>query len=476
MKNFKKLATILLALVMVLSMATTAFAATITVTGYEDAEYAAYKILDVAEGPVYTIKNTSPWYADVKAYADVAANGMTLTPGADGVTYTVTVVDDEDPATTDFDPAAFAEYLKGMLDGKVADGNGTIANNGDDAIDQAAADITVTDPGYYFVTTNVGALCILDTANANAAVTEKNEVPTVDKKITTVDAGSIVDGNEDALAQVGTDVAFTATITVGANVINYVYRDTMTSGLTFKNDVVVTVGGVTLTEGTEYNKSVPGTAGETFSIAFDNEYILGLASGTEITITYSATINENAITSDVETNTASLTYGNDPGEFETPDEVVEVYDAKIVVNKVDGNDQPLAGAGFVLQNAGGKYYKNTAGIISWVDAIADATELTTAVVDGVASVEFVGLADGTYTLIEKTVPAGYNQAANQDITIAAKQVATLTYEAEVINQAGSVLPSTGGIGTTIFYISGAVLAIAAVVFLVTKKRMSGEEE
>jgi len=87
---------------------------------------------------------------------------------------------------------------------------------------------------------------------------------------------------------------------------------------------------------------------------------------------------------------------------------------------------------------------------------------------------FKGLADGTYTLEESTVPSGYNKAADQTITIAKDDytAANLEQTAEVINLSGSELPSTGGIGTTMFYVIGAILVIGAGVVLVTRRRMS----
>ena len=113
-------------------------------------------------------------------------------------------------------------------------------------------------------------------------------------------------------------------------------------------------------------------------------------------------------------------------------------------------------------------------MVSWVTDIADATEYTSDAEGKVTA--FTGLANGEYTLIENTVPAGYNKAADVNFTVAAN-----TYEAEnleqnatVVNQVGSTLPSTGGMGTTIFYILGGLLTVGALVLLVTKKRMTAE--
>ena len=157
------------------------------------------------------------------------------------------------------------------------------------------------------------------------------------------------------------------------------------------------------------------------------------------------------------------------------------------MTKKDGNGQPLANAGFVIKNSAGKYYKLTTtttgegdaavttNAVTWVDAEADATEYTSDAQGAVTA--FTGLANGTYTLVEKTVPAGYNKAEDQTFIIAEHTytAANLEQTAQVVNNAGSVLPSTGGIGTTIFYIVGAVLVIGAGIVLVTRRRISFEK-
>ena len=139
---------------------------------------------------------------------------------------------------------------------------------------------------------------------------------------------------------------------------------------------------------------------------------------------------------------------------------------------------------FVIKNSEGKYYKLTTtttgegdatvttNAVSWVDSIDQATEYTSDAQGAVPA--FTGLANGTYTLVEKTVPAGYNKAADQNFTVAENDYTATNLEqtATAINTAGSVLPSTGGIGTTIFYIIGAILVIGAGVVLVTRRRMN----
>ena len=95
-------------------------------------------------------------------------------------------------------------------------------------------------------------------------------------------------------------------------------------------------------------------------------------------------------------------------------------------------------------------------------------------VDGAYTAEFKGLKDGTYTLEESTVPEGYNKAADETITIAANDTSekNLNQTKTIKNESGAVLPSTGGIGTTIFYTVGAILVIGAGVLMFTRRRMA----
>ena len=120
------------------------------------------------------------------------------------------------------------------------------------------------------------------------------------------------------------------------------------------------------------------------------------------------------------------------------------------------------------------YYKLENGVVSWTTNIDEATEMFSNE-DGKVPA-FAGLANGTYTLIEKTVPDGYNGAADQTFTIAGGDytVANLEQNATVVNKEGAVLPSTGGIGTTIFYIVGSVLLLAAAIVLIARRRTAAD--
>ena len=310
----------------------------------------------------------------------------------------------------------------------------------------------------------------IDTTNPNADVQDKNVVPELDKEIT--GASNLDEDGKKAMAQVGTTVDYEATITVQAGAKGYEFHDKMDSALSYNNDVKVYVNG---TEVAADNYTKNTAAGETITIQFKDEWIKTLAVGTKIVVKYSATVTSDALHTDPANNTAWLEYGDENSNNKTPESTTEVYNAKFSVTKFDGSGNPLAGAGFVLKNAEGKYYQLKDGAVNWVENIDEADEHISEADGNVPP--FTGLAAGNYTLVEKTVPAGYNKAADYNFIIAAGVYHSDNLEdsTAVYNNAGTELPSTGGMGTTLFYVFGAVMMLGAAVLLVTKKRMAAAE-
>ena len=478
MKHARKLTSLLLALVMVFALAVTVAAegaagttirGKITVVNPKgETTYTAYKIFDVVYDNAtptkhysYTIDSTknSDWFTTVKEYAETTGSGLTLTQVEGTNTYVVTFNKDE------FSAPKFAETLNGAVNGKagkplaVADGKATV---------------TDLDLGYYFVTSASGALCNLTTTDPDAEIHDKTDVP-FEKK------------DDKVSAEVGETVNYTIKGKVpdhtGFKTYTYKITDTMSEGLTFKQDVKVTVSGTDVTNACTPTYNVESDANKfTVSIPVKSYPI-----GAEILVTYSALVNENAVEK-ISKNSATLTYSNNPstGDETTTTSVEEtVYSSKIAIVKVEtGNEnKKLKGAEFVLYKkvpgASGEvtqYYKqdDTTKAVTWVEQVVNATTVTTGD-NGEAS--FDGLANGTYYLVETKAPAGYNQlteAVPVNVNGGTTETA-LTVTQRVENQAGTLLPSTGGMGTTIFYVLGFVLVVGAGVLLVTKKRMSQGE-
>lgn len=474
MKHARKLASLLLALVMVFALATTAFATetgttttgSITVANpVENQTYTAYKIFDVVYDTnghySYTIDNTSEWFGTVDTYSKQTNSGLTLTKVDGTTTYVVTT-------TTAFSAPPFADALKAKVNGKtgrplsVAGGKATV---------------TGLDLGYYFVTSSTDALCNLTTTNPAVIIHDKNEMPfeKTDNKVS---------------AEVGETVNYTIKGKVpdhtGFTKYTYLITDTMSDGLTFKQDVTVTVGGTDVTSACTITYNVDNNANK-FTVSIPvRDYTIG----DKIEVTYSALVNENAVAK-ISKNSATLTYSNNPSDSTKTDTTTTVeetvYSSKIAIEKVeklaDGattTPKKLAGAKFVLykevtagEKTSNSYYKwnDTAKKVEWVTDMTAATVKTT---NDSGAASFDGLADGTYYLVETKAPAGYNQLEKPfkvEVNGGAAE-AQLSVTAKVENQAGTLLPSTGGVGTTVFYVLGAVLVLGAVVLLVTKKRMS----
>ena len=470
MKTMRKLFTVLLALAMTLALAVPAFAAettgSITITNPQgDHTYTAYKIFDVTysgDNYSYTISDTDTAFNTVKAYADVAANGLNLTAVADTGKYNVSI-------GVGFSAASFAQHLKTK-----ADSLGTGTAFIEDGNTMKASGLAL---GYYFVSSTSGTVCELATAK-DIQIRDKNEVPEIKKD---------VDDN-DRTVEIGQKLTYTITgkvpSTKGYDEFTYQVTDTMTEGLTYNKDVKVTIGGTDVTAAATITNSENGFVASVNMMHYQDQI------DKPVVITYTATVNEKAIQRNEETNTATLKYSNDPANkdsFKESSVEVEVFSFNIVINKYAAGSEStkLGGAKFVLKNAEGKYYKYdaTTKAVTWVDDKSAATEVIT---DDNGAARFDGLQAGTYYLEETAAPAGYNQLT-KDITIVLNKDGSATIDsasstlgadhsltAGVANSTGTMLPETGGIGTVIFVALGALAVICAGVFLVTNKRMSKE--
>lgn len=347
--------------------------------------------------------------------------------------------------------------------------------------------------------------------------TVSSEKKVIDKNDTT---GATTDWQDSADYDIGDAVPFKLSATIAQDYANYThgykltFHDKEDTGLTFNKDSVkVYVDGALITTG--YEVVTEGlTDGCTFEVRFANlKEITSVHAGSVISVEYTSTLNNQAVIGSIgNKNTSHVSYTNNPNDAQagengkTPDDVVIVFTYKTIVNKVtknpaydaskdtgktgtdsDGDKEfiPLKGAGFIL------YKKNASGEYVAVGEELKGADMTT--------FTWSGLDDGDYKLVETTTPAGYNTIADIEFTITAGHVdgdspylntlsgnvtsGTATFTAvvndgslstDVVNNAGTVLPETGGIGTTIFYVLGGLLVLTAVVLLVTKKRMSAK--
>ena len=470
MKTMRKLFRVLLALAMTLALAVPAFAAettgSITITNPQgDHTYTAYKIFDVTysgDNYSYTISDTDTAFNTVKAYADVAANGLNLTAVADTGKYNVSI-------GVGFSAASFAQHLKTNV--------GSLGTGTDFTTDGNTMKASGLALGYYFVSGTSGTVCELATAK-DIQIRDKNEAPQIEKSV----------DDADRTVEIGQKLTYTITgkvpSTKGYDEFTYQVTDTMTEGLTFNNDVTVTIGGVDVTSAATITNNGNGFVASVNMMHYQDQI------DAPVVITYTATVNEKAIQRDKETNTATLKYSDNPADknsFKESSVEVEVFSFNIVINKyATGNESTkLEGAKFVLKNNDGKYYKcdTATKAVSWVDDKSAATEVTT---DANGAARFDGLQAGTYSLQETVAPAGYNQLT-KDITIVLDKNGSATIDGAastpgadhslttgVANSTGTVLPETGGTGIMIFVALGALAVICSGVFLVTNKRMSKE--
>lgn len=426
----KKALSLVLALLLALTLTAPAFAASITInanmpeTGATSGQtYKAYKVFDASisgNNVSYTIDTNSPFYAAVSA-----SNLFTLVQINNSNVYNVS-------AKNDATGAQIAEILTVPETATVA-GQATSVNG--------TAKIEGLTPGYYLVTSSLGTKVIVDTLG-DVIVKTKNDYPSLTKTV------------NKATVDLGSDVTYTIDVAVPASAVGeIVVHDTM-DGVTFKQmNTDATTAGVTVNE----------TPCEGHSVCFTIPANLVAGNlGKTVTIVYTATV-----TAEVGKNEAYLTYH----EFTSKPVETEVKNFEIAVYKFTGAGEAktgLAGAGFVLKNAAGKYYKLVNGVVSWVDSETEATEYTTEA--DTYTITFTGLANGTYTLVEKTVPAGYNKANDVEVTIENADKTGET-QIDVENKTGSELPSTGGVGTIIFYVVGGLLMVCALALLVTRRKM-----
>lgn len=489
MKHMKRFVALFAALALVLAMAVPAFAdegtgaattekGKITINNaVSGVTYKFYRIMEIEShtsdspytGVVYkantewkTFLNDSQWKTYFKVNAD------------DTVTVLSKEVDNGAFAKK------FAEEAAGAVSGKTVDYSVKATGS---KVEQEV------DLGYYLVVpegwTGVSpVVCSLGTTNPNVTINEKNGKPTIDKK---VKEGS--DFGETNDAAIGDYVEFQLTINVvDGTPENYVAHDTMSAGLTFVNEGAHSLS-ITRNDGTlESSNYQVVTEGMTDKCTFEVKFNDGvLRTNDKVVITYWAKINEKAVVGNAgNTNSAILKYGTNGEATCNP---TTTYVWSFDVHKYTGENTALAGAKFKVWNSDKSktaYFKYDATakvykFAGWTAVEGAVYEFTTPD-DG--NIAFEGLDSGTYYLEEIEAPKGYNKLNDAiKFTIADEKASVkgqVSYDTDstgtikVLNNAGTTLPTTGGIGTTVFYLIGGGLMVAAAVLLIAKKRMENK--
>ena len=529
MKTIKKLMTLVLSIAMVLAMSVTAFA--------EDATTSTYKITikNATAGHTYEAYQIFKGDLSGNILSNVVwGDGIT----EDGKVHFGDAAEKAESLKTSEEAAAFAKEIGNpknsenyLVTDKKIEG---IYKNGKYEISGLVAGYYFVKD-----TTNLNGKDDFNTAYImqvvkDVDVTPKGEKPSVEKKVKENqkygDGGYGAGYNDVADYNIGDTVPFKLIGTVpdmsGYTSYQYTFHDTMSKGLTLdtksikvyvEDDKAVVTKDKEITSyfniSSEAEKDKNGNeTGATVITVSTNKLndIKEVSKGKYIIVEYNATLNTSAeIGLPGNPNKVSLEYSNNPnqgGTGKTQEDHVIVFTYELDTTKVDGNNNKikLKDAEFKLKNAAGKWAVLDKGKVSrWLDADADATVLTSNE-DGFFAV--TGLDAGTYYLKETKAPAGYNlptsefeivitatttngqnwtnntpSAALTNIEVTAggtvgtgdvdKGIAAIT----VVNNQGSTLPSTGGMGTTIFYVVGTILVLAAVVLLITKKRMHADK-
>lgn len=491
MKLIKKIAAIMFAFMMVFSLSTNVKAESgkyedsngkITISkAIENQTYTIYRMLKLEsfDGNNYSYTLEDGWdnfiTADGKDYLEKNNDGyITFKTGKDNP---------EDMRL--FAKAALA-YAK--------DANNHITNGGKKTADSTkVVEFTGLKLGYYLVDSSVGALCNLTTTKPLASLEEKNGAPELTKYVYNTNHQDFFPYND---ASLGTNVKFKTEIKAKPGVENYILHDKMESGLTFNNDLTVKVDGTDIPEDKRTITYVNDNADKcAFEIQFDDNYLNSLFSDTKkelnITVEYTAKLNKNAVSENH--NKAELIYGdNNKIESDT-----KTCTYTIPVFKYTGTDTPLAGAVFTLSKDkdGFDLYKlvfvetkdDYAVYRLKTDEDSEASCVGNIKTGTTGKFKITGLGSGVYYLKEIEAPKGYNVLKDSKKIVISENGGILlnanfnsgvvtggelvtTGDIMVQNRSGSLLPSTGGAGTTLIYLIGGALVLGSGIVLANKKR------
>ncbi len=364
-----------------------------------------------------------------------------------------------------------ADYAKANVD--------SLGDDGSNLATDTTVEFTNLALGYYLVDTSLGTLCSLNTTTPNITIEEKNAKPENEKTVEE-DSDSSWGAKNDA--EIGQVINFKSTITAYEGAESYILHDTMSAGLTFDADSVTVTENGTAVSSTNYSVVTSTDDSCTFHVVFTQDYCNTLADNDKIVVSYSATVNANAVVGAAgNPNESKLSYGEN-SKFETTPSQTVTYVWDFTLFKYTGTEKtPLTGAKFKLYKGSGEniQYAVIASnkVTRWTGNINEATEIESGA-DGKYVVGGLDAKD-TYYLVETVAPAGYNlltEPKSFSIPELTGEATSTTIVVEVENKTGAILPETGSFGTFMFTLIGSVMVIGAGVLLITRKKMSIYED
>lgn len=494
MKTFRKLIMGLLVLTMILGMGITAYAAdkSIVIKEAKDGQtYNAYRVFDFfpadesspKAGGVYKL---SPKFAGFESYTYNYVDKDNNPHSVDVSTF-FTIGDNDI-----IDPVGLVSETDAALFGRAAvqyAKDNSIGNDGTTTADaDGTATISISEYGYYVVDSSLGSAVAVNTTTPNVEIKEKNDVPNLDKKVTGATNEALVYTDlTGAKHQIGDTVEFTLDADLKVGGYDYVMYDCATEGFTLEEitDANITFDpvnpGLTWTIDNRWENPKNGRKG--FLIKFNGEP----NQNSKVIVKYSAVINENAVINpSPNINEAFLTYGN---EKDTTHKETIHYTYPVEIKKIakgDPDEKLLKDAKFkVIREFDGSEVKLTKIDDSHykVDPNGTVTEFITT---DTKNILIEGFAPEKYVLVETQAPKGYNLLTGvvtvngveyqhaQELVVSENSKADAVQVEKVEDGTGLVLPSTGGIGTTIFYIVGGILIVAGIAYFIVRRKADAE--
>lgn len=469
----KKVFALVLALAMILAVgaafATEPTGNKIDISNAADGEtYAAYKILDLS----YQGEDAK---GNPTAYAYTVNEAWTGFFNKDNEVVTkIFSIDDQgyvtsnEPSEEEWNVTNLSKFAEAAA--KYAKDN-NLTPEASATADGTSVELT-TGAGYYLITSTLGSRAMIDTTPGDVEMVEKNDVDTIEKEVKEDSTGNYGTTND---AQIGDTIEFKTIATITPRSVNVKIHDTMTDGLTFNEDIKIYTDADMTTEldSAKYTVLATPDSGDTFTIAVNDSFAAIGSEAQKLYITYSATLNKEAIASDISfaevKNTTTVTFGDNSTSVE--DSTTTTTHSFSIFKHAKESTDHLAGAEFSLKKDG-----TALKLIKLDDTnyrIAEAGE--TGTVDTFTTVEAGDIviwgvdADSDYALTEEDAPEGYNKLTS-DITVTVGTDNATRVKVE--NSTGTELPSTGGIGTTIFYVVGGLLVIGAAVILIARRKVS----